>query len=166
MCGGFENMRNKMIIFFQNKKTLDIVYNELKKNNVNLKVLSNDIKYNEINNNKTDINIIANEFNNSDATILLSTTLLGGLGLNLTMVNIVVFYEHDWNPFNDLQAMDRAHRLGQKQIVNVIRLIVKDTIEEKVMNYQNFKKYISEHIITQQNMHVEQMELKDLLDKF
>lgn len=166
MCGGFENMRNKMIIFFQNKKTLDIVYNELKENNINLRVLSNDTKYNEINNNKTDINIIANEFNNSDATILLSTTLLGGLGLNLTMVNIVVFYEHDWNPFNDLQAMDRAHRLGQKKIVNVIRLIVKDTIEEKVMNYQNFKKYISEYIITQQNTHVEQMELKDLLEKF
>ena len=44
--------------------------------------------------------------------------------------------DHDWNPSKDLQAMDRAHRLGQKRVVNVYRLITRDTIEEKIMNYQ------------------------------
>ena len=52
---------------------------------------------------------------NSDPTIdvLLLTTSVGGLGLNLTSADTVVFLEHDWNPMKDLQAMDRAHRLGQ-----------------------------------------------------
>lgn len=47
--------------------------------------------------------------------------------------------DHDWNPVKDLQAIDRAHRLGQTRTVNVYRLITKASIEEKVMRYQKFK---------------------------
>lgn len=65
--------------------------------------------------------------------ILLLTTQVGGLGLNLTGADTVIFVEHDWNPMRDLQAMDRAHRLGQKKVVNVYRLITKNTLEEKIM---------------------------------
>lgn len=74
---------------------------------------------------------------NADPTIdlLLLTTHVGGLGLNLTGADTVIFVEHDWNPMKDLQAMDRAHRLGQKRVVNVYRLITKDTLEEKIMGY-------------------------------
>lgn len=46
---------------------------------------------------------------------------MGGLGLNLTGADTVIFVEHDWNPMKDLQAMDRAHRIGQKKVVNVYR---------------------------------------------
>ena len=55
---------------------------------------------------------------NSDPTIdvLLLTTQVGGLGLNLTGADTVIFMEHDWNPMKDLQAMDRAHRIGQKKV--------------------------------------------------
>jgi TATA-binding protein-associated factor len=72
---------------------------------------------------------------NSDPSIdvLLLTTQVGGLGLNLTGADTVIFVEHDWNPMKDLQAMDRAHRLGQKKVVNVYRLITKGTLEEKIM---------------------------------
>jgi len=45
----------------------------------------------------------------------------------------VIFVEHDWNPMRDLQAMDRAHRIGQKKVVNVYRLITRGTLEEKIM---------------------------------
>lgn len=74
---------------------------------------------------------------NADPTIdvLLLTTQVGGLGLNLTGADTVIFVEHDWNPMKDLQAMDRAHRLGQKKVVNVYRLITKGTLEEKIMGY-------------------------------
>jgi TATA-binding protein-associated factor len=74
---------------------------------------------------------------NADPTIdvLLLTTHVGGLGLNLTGADTVIFVEHDWNPMKDLQAMDRAHRLGQKRVVNVYRLITKNTLEEKIMGY-------------------------------
>ena len=48
---------------------------------------------------------------------------VGGLGLNLTGADTVIFVEHDWNPMKDLQAMDRAHRIGQKKVVNVYRYV-------------------------------------------
>ena len=64
---------------------------------------------------------------------LLLTTHVGGLGLNLTGADTVIFVEHDWNPSRDLQAMDRAHRLGQRRIVTVYRLITRGTLEEKIM---------------------------------
>ena len=75
---------------------------------------------------------------NADPTIdlLLLTTHVGGLGLNLTGADTVIFVEHDWNPMKDLQAMDRAHRIGQKRVVNVYRLITKSTLEEKIMGYK------------------------------
>ena len=65
--------------------------------------------------------------------VLLLTTSVGGLGLNLTGADTVIFVDHDWNPMKDLQAMDRAHRLGQKKVVNVYRLITRGTLEEKIM---------------------------------
>jgi TATA-binding protein-associated factor len=72
---------------------------------------------------------------NGDPSIdcLLLTTHVGGLGLNLTGADTVIFVEHDWNPQKDMQAMDRAHRIGQKKVVNVYRLITRGTLEEKIM---------------------------------
>ena len=72
---------------------------------------------------------------NADPSIdvLLLMTQIGGLGLNLTGADTVIFVEHDWNPMKDLQAMDRAHRLGQEKVVNVYRLITRGTLEEKIM---------------------------------
>lgn len=78
---------------------------------------------------------------NEDPSIdcLLLTTKVGGLGLNLTGADTVIFVEHDWNPMNDLQAMDRAHRIGQKKVVNVYRIITKGTLEEKSWVCRNSK---------------------------
>lgn len=61
-------------------------------------------------------------FNNDPSIdVLLLTTHVGGLGLNLTGADTVVFVEHDWNPMRDLQAMDRAHRIGQVLLLNLSR---------------------------------------------
>ena len=86
---------------------------------------------------------------NSDRkyTFLLTTTRVGGLGINLTGADTVVFFEHDWNPQKDLQAMDRVHRLGQTRVTNVFRLLCKDTIEENVMSMQRFKLHLSKTIV-------------------
>lgn len=67
---------------------------------------------------------------NQDYFILLVSTLAGGVGLNLTAANKVVIFDPSWNPANDLQAMDRAFRIGQKRPVDVYRLIGKGTLEE------------------------------------
>lgn len=70
---------------------------------------------------------------NPTIDVLLLTTSVGGLGLNLTGADTVIFVDHDWNPMKDLQAMDRAHRLGQRKVVSVYRLIMRGTLEEKIM---------------------------------
>lgn len=76
---------------------------------------------------------------NSDPTIpvMLLTTKVGGLGLNLTAADVVVFLEHDWNPRNDQQAMDRTHRLGQKRVVNVYRILTRGWPSDSVMPFSN-----------------------------
>ncbi|KAG9074334.1 TATA-binding protein-associated factor mot1 [Ceratobasidium sp. 370] len=66
----------------------------------------------------------------------------------------------------DLQAMDRAHRLGQKKVVNVYRLITKGTLEEKIMGLQRFKLNIANSVITQQNSGLASMDTDQVLDLF
>ena len=75
-----------------------------------------------------------------DIFIFLLSTRAGGLGINLTAADTVVFYDHDWNPSNDAQAMDRAHRLGQTRQVTVYRLITKGTIDERIVQLARVKK--------------------------
>lgn len=67
-----------------------------------------------------------------DIFIFLLSTRAGGLGINLTSADTVIFYDSDWNPTIDSQAMDRAHRLGQTKQVTVYRLITRNTIEERI----------------------------------
>ena len=71
----------------------------------------------------------------------------GGTGLNLTSANIVVHFDPWWNPAVEDQASDRAHRIGQKNVVNVIKLIAKGTAEERVINLQETKKELIEDVI-------------------
>lgn len=105
---------------------------------------------------------------NSDPTIdaLLLTTHVGGLGLNLTSADTLVFMEHDWNPMRDHQAMDRAHRLGQRKVVNVHRLIMRGTLEEKVMSLQRFKLSVANAVINAENSSLKTMNTDQLLDLF
>lgn len=105
---------------------------------------------------------------NSDPTIgvMLLTTKVGGLGLNLTSADTVVFLEHDWNPMNDLQAMDRVHRLGQERTVNVYRILTRGTLEEKIMGLQQFKMTVANSVVNKDNISMNTMDTANLLDLF
>jgi DNA helicase INO80 len=81
-----------------------------------------------------------NHSQRSDIFVFLLSTRAGGLGINLTAADTVIFYDHDWNPSNDAQAMDRAHRLGQTRQVTVYRLITKGTIDERIVEMARVKK--------------------------
>ena len=70
---------------------------------------------------------------NSKAFVFLLTTRAGGLGINLTSADTVIIFDSDWNPQADLQAQDRAHRIGQTKQVKVFRFVTENTIEEKVL---------------------------------
>jgi TATA-binding protein-associated factor len=98
--------------------------------------------------------------------VLLLTTHVGGLGLNLTSADTVVFLEHDWNPMKDLQAMDRAHRIGQTRTVNVYRLLMQDTLEERVMSLQRFKIDVANAVVNSDNVSMAAMDTGQLLDLF
>ncbi|KAJ2715063.1 putative DNA helicase ino80 [Coemansia spiralis] len=82
-----------------------------------------------------------------DIFIFLLTTRAGGLGINLTAADTVIFYESDWNPTVDSQAMDRAHRLGQTKQVVVYRLITRGTVEERILQRARQKDEIHRIVI-------------------
>lgn len=79
--------------------------------------------------------------------VFLLSTRAGGLGINLTAADTVIFYDSDWNPTVDQQAMDRAHRLGQTKQVTVYRLITKNTVEERIMQRAKQKDKIHKVVI-------------------
>ncbi|KII93253.1 hypothetical protein PLICRDRAFT_99487 [Plicaturopsis crispa FD-325 SS-3] len=79
--------------------------------------------------------------------VFLLSTRAGGLGINLTAADTVIFYDHDWNPSNDAQAMDRAHRLGQTRQVTVYRLITKGTIDERIVQLARVKKDVQDIVV-------------------
>ncbi|KAF7784425.1 hypothetical protein Agabi119p4_590 [Agaricus bisporus var. burnettii] len=82
-----------------------------------------------------------------DIFVFLLSTRAGGLGINLTAADTVVFYDHDWNPSNDAQAMDRAHRLGQTRQVTVYRLITRGTIDERIVQLARVKKDVQDIVV-------------------
>jgi chromatin-remodeling ATPase INO80 len=79
--------------------------------------------------------------------VFLLSTRAGGLGINLTAADTVIFYDSDWNPTVDQQAMDRAHRLGQLKQVTVYRMITRNTIEERIMQRAKQKDQIHKVVI-------------------
>ena len=85
----------------------------------------------------------------SEKFLFLLTTRAGGLGINLTTANIVILFDSDWNPQADLQAMDRAHRIGQKKQVYVYRFITENAIEEKVLERAAQKLRLDQLVIQQ-----------------
>lgn len=85
----------------------------------------------------------------SNKFIFLLTTRAGGLGINLTTADIVVLYDSDWNPQADLQAMDRAHRIGQTKQVQVFRFVTENAIEEKVLDRAAQKLRLDQLVIQQ-----------------
>jgi DNA excision repair protein ERCC-6 len=109
---------------------------------------------------------MVDEFNNNpDAHVFLLTTKVGGLGINLTGANRVIIYDPDWNPSTDIQARERAWRLGQKREVEIFRLLTKGTIEEKILHRQLFKQALTDKILRDPKQR-QTFQIKDLHDLF
>lgn len=86
-------------------------------------------------------------FNEGEKSAFLISLKAGGTGLNLTGADTVILYDLWWNPAIEEQAAGRAHRMGQKNIVQVIRLIANGTIEEKIYQLQQNKRALVDQII-------------------
>ena len=90
---------------------------------------------------------LTNRFNAGERDFFLISLKAGGTGLNLTGADTVILYDLWWNPAVEEQAADRAHRMGQKNIVQVIKLVARGTIEEKMNELQEKKRDLIEEII-------------------
>jgi len=157
--------RRRFLIFAQLNKALDMVEEVILRGSLkscNIRYLRMDGKTPE-----AQRPLMANRFNNdSSIDLMLLTTHVGGLGLTLTGADTVVFLEHDWNPQNDIQAMDRAHRIGQTKTVMVYRLITKGSIEEQIMSTQQFKLHLANTIVSTENLSMKTMDTNRILDAF
>merc|ERR1719312_2146525 len=96
-----------------------------------------------------DAQIQAYNAENSEKFIFMLSTRAGGLGINLYTADIVILYDSDWNPQMDLQAMDRAHRIGQKKQVRVFRLVTENTVDEKIVEKAEIKLKLDRMVIQQ-----------------
>ncbi len=99
----------------------------------------------------------------SDIFVFLLSTRAGGLGINLTAADTVIFYDSDWNPTVDQQAMDRAHRLGQTKQVTVYRLICDGTIEKRILQRAKEKSEIQRMVISGGNLKPDTLKPKEVV---
>lgn len=100
-----------------------------------------------------------------DIFAFLLSTRAGGLGINLTAADTVIFYDNDWNPTQDAQAMDRTHRIGQTKQVTVYRLVSRGTVEERIVRRAKAKQTIQKTVYSGQiaKDHFEAEEMLSLL---
>lgn len=124
----FKRTGHRVLIFFQMTQIMDIVEDFLSLRGLKYMRLDGGTK-------SDDRTILLNLFNepNSEYFCFLLSTRAGGLGLNLQTADTVIIFDSDWNPHQDLQAQDRAHRIGQKNEVRILRLITEDSIEEMIL---------------------------------
>ena len=136
-----ENNDRKILVFSQFTKVLNLIGNRLECENISFSYIDG----------KTDAKKrlqLVEEFNNTDKNrVFLISLKAGGTGLNLTSASMVIHFDPWWNPAVEDQASDRAHRFGQKNVVDVIKLITKNTVEEKVIAMQEDKKELIGDII-------------------
>ncbi len=133
--------KKRVLIFSQFTSMLSIIERELAEEGIDTFYLSGQTK-------PKDRLEMVNRFNDGEKEIFLISLKAGGTGLNLTGADTVILYDLWWNPAVEEQAAGRAHRLGQKKVVEVWRLIAEGTIEEKINSMQQEKKALFDQVIT------------------
>lgn len=130
----------KVLIFSQFTKMLDIIGRSLTKQGTPYFYLDGQTP-------SEDRFELCNRFNDGERSFFLISLKAGGTGLNLTGADTVILYDSWWNPAVEEQAMDRAHRIGQSNVVQVIKLVTKGTIEEKISELQDKKRQMIEELM-------------------
>lgn len=149
---------HRVLLFSQTQQMLDILENFLRSSGYSYRRMDGltPVKQRMV---------LIDEFNNSsEVFIFILTTKVGGLGTNLTGANRVIIYDPDWNPSTDMQARERAWRIGQQRDVTVYRLITRGTIEEKVYHRQIYKHFLTNKILKnpQQRRFFKARDMRDL----
>lgn len=130
------NAERKILLFSQFTSVLDSIKKTLNENKINYYYLDGSTKAQER------IKLVNVLIVGMNVSVFLISLKAGGTGLNLTSADMVIHFDPWWNPAIEDQATDRAHRFGQKSNVEVIKLIAKGTIEEKILKLQEDKKEV------------------------
>ncbi len=150
---------HRILIFSQFTSMLEIIAEEIKKQGIEYFYLSGNTKINERKDYVT-------RFNEGEGSIFLISLKAGGTGLNLVGADVVIHYDPWWNPAVEEQATDRVYRIGQKKSVQVIRLLTKNTIEEKIDKLQKRKKQLSDSVIKSKEVFINQLSREELEELF
>jgi SNF2 family DNA or RNA helicase len=148
---------HKMLVFSQFTSMLAILERELDERKIAYYKITGETK-------KEKRIELVNQFNQDDTPVFLISLKAGGTGLNLTGADIVIHYDPWWNVAVQNQATDRAHRIGQTKTVSVYKLIVKNSIEEKIVKMQEDKKNLADEILSGELGSIGQMSKEDLLE--
>jgi SNF2 family DNA or RNA helicase len=146
--------KHKVLVFSQFVKHLDLVKHYLKSNKIDFAYLDGS---------STDRKEQVERFNREKSLkVFLISIKAGGLGLNLTEADYVFILDPWWNPAVEAQAVDRAHRIGQKNKVFTYKFITRNTVEEKILQLQHRKLKLTTELITTEESFMKQLTKEDI----
>jgi len=145
----------KVLVFSQFTSMLDLIEQELVKNNIQFSKLTGQTR---------DRETAINYFQTGTAKVFLISLKAGGTGLNLTAADSVIHYDPWWNPAVEQQATDRAYRIGQDKPVFVYKLLTEETVEEKILKLQERKQSLADGLYTGANQAESSFDQNDLLE--
>ena len=148
---------HKILLFSQFTSMLERITKELTDAGISHYLLTGSTK-------KEDRIKLVDAFQEDDTSVFCISLKAGGTGLNLTSADIVIHFDHWWNIAVENQATDRAHRIGQKNVVTVYRLIMENTIEERIITLQNRKKELADKLLNTGSMSNPTLTKEELLE--
>ena len=148
---------HKILLFSQFTSMLSIIEEKLNEEGISYHVLTGATS-------KEKRAELVRSYDSDDVPVFLISLKAGGTGLNLTAATIVIHFDPWWNLAAQTQATDRAHRIGQDQEVTVYKLIVQNSIEEKIQKLQEEKARLSDQIITEGTMSISALSREDFLE--
>ncbi|MGN0153024.1 MAG: SNF2 helicase associated domain-containing protein [Lachnospiraceae bacterium] len=150
---------HRVLLFSQFTTMLDVLAGQLSKRNISFFMLTGSTS-------KAKRRELVEQFQNGKAEVFLISLKAGGTGLNLTAADMVIHYDPWWNVAAQNQATDRTHRIGQENDVTVVKLIAKDTIEERILKLQEMKQDLADKIMSAEGVSFSALSKEDLLALF
>ncbi|MCP4152030.1 MAG: DEAD/DEAH box helicase [bacterium] len=151
---------HNVLVFSQFVKVLDIIKNLCSENGIKYSYIDGSVPMKK---REKQINVFQES---NDTNVFLLSLKAGGVAINLTAADYVIIFDPWWNPAVEAQAIDRSHRIGQTKKVFVYRMVVKDTIEEKILKLQEQKKELVDKLISTESKGFKDLTRDDILDLF
>lgn len=151
--------KQKILLFSSFTSMLELIADELYKEGISYYILTGAT-------NKEERRELVERFQNDSTTVFLISLKAGGTGLNLTSAEAVIHYDPWWNQSAQNQATDRAYRIGQRKKVQVFKLVMKNSIEEKIQKLQLMKKELADMFVENNETNLAKMSKEELLSLF